>query len=132
MTLDLETEMAPPATRVLTAHQKNGQQHGVEQVAQRHGDSLIVSFHTARPYTFSCMTRPMDAGGLYQQHENQNGKTPPRPSTPKAPTAETSGSASPMPNPPIMAPGMEPTPPSTAATIAQSPSMAPMVGLACG
>ena len=38
----------------------------------------------------------------------------------------------PMARPPIMAPGMEPMPPSTAATNAFRPSMAPIIGETCG
>ena len=48
------------------------------------------------------------------------------------PMAETKHSHRPMAMPPIMAPGMEPMPPSTAATKAFRPSMEPMVGVAWG
>ena len=50
----------------------------------------------------------------------------------ESPIAETSASSRPMAMPPIIAPGIEPIPPSTAATKAFRPSMDPMVGDACG
>ena len=46
------------------------------------------------------------------------------------PRAVTSTSANPMAKPPTTAPGMEPMPPSTAATKALRPRSEPMVGLA--
>ena len=41
-------------------------------------------------------------------------------------------SATPISKPPTIAPGMEPMPPSTAATNAFKPSMAPIIGETCG
>jgi len=48
------------------------------------------------------------------------------------PAAATSASSTPITNPPIIAPGIDPIPPRTAATKAFIPSIEPIVGLACG